>query len=210
MALNGDEPDPQPEQPAQAEQPEQADGQEDWRDRREWHIADLLVDARKARKWSQGDLALRLPRPDGAPPRVQSFVAKIETRDRRLTFTEGFDICRILGVSAQAIFDEGAARTQAERDGSYVREAPGRHVRRGRPRKDATPGEPAGSESNLDPRAAPAPVHPSEPESESSASLEGAASSTDSQDTIRPYPYGRPRRKPGGGSGNPSARKQRK
>lgn len=178
MALNGEPGAPEPDTPAGSD-----DEQNGWLERRDVHIADLLVDARKAANWTQGQLAVRLPRPDGAPPRTQSFVAKLETLERRLTFTEGFDLCAVLNVNAQVIFDEGVARAKAERDGQYVRESPVRHVRRGRPRKQDSP--------SLDPQSVPAVrLAPAKP----GADEPSRPQAPQSDDVVVPYRDGRRKR----------------
>ena len=54
-------------------------------------LIDALVDARKAAKLTQHGLAVRLGKP-------QSYVAKVENRERRLDVIEFVTIARLLGA----------------------------------------------------------------------------------------------------------------
>ena len=54
-------------------------------------LVDLLIDARKAAGLTQQELAHRLGRP-------QSFIAKLEGRERRIDLLEFLSISRVLGI----------------------------------------------------------------------------------------------------------------
>lgn len=129
MALN-DEPDDIP--------PDPTASRHQRRDLREWHVANLLVKARQRAGFTQGELAAALPHGNGVPPKLQSFVAKIEGRERSLGFSEGLDFCSVLNVDPRALHSESGELGLLEAQGKIVFEAAmPRHVRRGRPRKAA-------------------------------------------------------------------------
>jgi transcriptional regulator with XRE-family HTH domain len=55
-------------------------------------VLEALISARKERQILQTDLAQRIGKP-------QSFVSKIEGRERRLDIVEFVDVCRAIGVN---------------------------------------------------------------------------------------------------------------
>jgi len=63
-------------------------------------IVAALVSARKAMGVRQAEVALALGKP-------QSFVSKIEGRERRLDIVEFVAICRIIGVNPLAVLIKG-------------------------------------------------------------------------------------------------------
>ncbi len=63
--------------------------------RQQWLQA-LLIEARKAKGWTQADVAAGLGKP-------QSFVAKYETGERRLDVIEFVSIASVLGESSASI-----------------------------------------------------------------------------------------------------------
>ncbi len=66
-------------------------------------VVDILATARRAAGLTQVALAERLGRP-------QSFVSKIERRERRIDAVELFDWARATGIDAEALFVEVATR----------------------------------------------------------------------------------------------------
>lgn len=62
-------------------------------------LRDRLKTGRIASGLTQIELSLRLERP-------QSYVAKYEGGDRRLDVVELIDICRVIGIDAQALIAE--------------------------------------------------------------------------------------------------------
>jgi transcriptional regulator with XRE-family HTH domain len=62
-------------------------------------LRDRLKAGRIASGLTQIELSLRLERP-------QSYVAKYEGGDRRLDVVELIDICRVIGIDAQALIAE--------------------------------------------------------------------------------------------------------
>ena len=59
-------------------------------------LVQTLIGARKQLSFTQAELAKRLNKP-------QSYIAKIEGKDRKLDVLEFIDLCRILQLDAQII-----------------------------------------------------------------------------------------------------------
>lgn len=75
---------------------------------RQQRLQSLLIEARKAKRLTQADIATALGRP-------QSFVAKYENGERRIDVVEFMDIVAALGVSAAEILAEvESAKTPAK------------------------------------------------------------------------------------------------
>ncbi|MEI9983870.1 MAG: helix-turn-helix transcriptional regulator [Aliidongia sp.] len=67
----------------------------------------VLIAARRERRILQTDLAERLAKP-------QSYVSKIELRERRLDIVEFIEVCRALGVNPVAMLHEAGLIAEAD------------------------------------------------------------------------------------------------
>lgn len=70
-------------------------------------ILDVLVATRKSRNITQVDLAKKLDKP-------QSFVSKVEGRERRIDIAEFFEICRALEANPIALLQQAGLVTPAD------------------------------------------------------------------------------------------------
>ena len=74
-------------------------------------LIERLIQARRKRGMTQAELALKLGRP-------QSFVSKIENRERRLDVVEFIEIARLIGEDPCNIIDAlGATNLESARHG---------------------------------------------------------------------------------------------
>lgn len=62
-------------------------------------LIEKLIVARKNAKLTQADVAHLLHKP-------QSFIAKIEGKDRKLDVMEFIELCKILGISASKVLQD--------------------------------------------------------------------------------------------------------